>query len=168
MPDTEVDSLFPFPLYRSLFLRPRNSKSASAPGRDGLHTVPYVPRKSKPQRSVTISESTDRGSLFSLPSLDTFGPKRGDIGDNFTIGIARQITRISPRTSSSVPGVLQRTPCGLRFRRTERFDPDLHSGCGSADRDRLRSPSRWTTIGGVNWLPYAGRLNKFTHHNLSR
>jgi hypothetical protein len=151
-----------------LFLCPRNPKSASAPGRDGLHTVPSVPRKSKPQRSVTISESTDRGSVFSLPTLDTFGAKRGDIGDNFTIGIATQITRISPRTSSSVPGVLHRTPCGLRFHPTERFDPDLHSGCDSADRDRLRSPSPRTTIDGVNWLQYADQLNQFTHHNLSR
>jgi hypothetical protein len=151
-----------------LFLRPRNPKSASAPGRDGLYHVPYLPCKSKPQRSVTISESTDRGSLFPLPSLDAYEPKMGDIGDNFTIGIATQITRISPNQLPSVSCVLRYTPCGLHFRPTQRINPDSSPGCDSSDRDRLRSHSPRTTIDGVNWLPYADRLNQFTRHNLLR
>ena len=95
-----------------------------APAPNLSHSVPAVPRKSSLQVRITKSASTDRGPLFFMLSLDTFGTLRGDIGDKNPArnNTANQV--ISGRTSSPCP---QGIPLYL-LKSEENWSPEKQPG----------------------------------------
>ena len=74
-----------------------------APAPNLSHSVPAVPRKSSLQVRITKSASTDRGPLFFMLSLDTFGTLRGDIGDKKPARNNTPNQVISGSTASTCP-----------------------------------------------------------------